>query len=822
VGQAFDPYRRWLGITPEEHPANHYRLLGLSLFEADAEVIEQAADRQISHVQQHKQGADAAEANAIINALVAARLCLLKPAAKAAYDNQLRAKQIARPGAAAVRTPGAGHSAAAVAAPPRVAPLRTAAAVPVAPVAAEPVMDFVSEAAAAPRRPKRGKGKSQSGSLVMYIAIGGAAVSLCLIGWVIMNAGTAKPTATSRPKPSDAIASNTDKSPGNSGPDDSSSSSVAKSGTQATGNDAHGGEASKKTSPKKSRGDSPSPADSDRDDIASAKSPAGDGGDADADGEPGDAKPVTGPVRPKTFKFGPGASNPGEQRVPVARPAPRKPEDLAEVPDEAAQDETRKLVREVYADPYKQAKKPADKTALAEKLMGEAAKSEDAVERYVLYSEARAQAVGGTSPALVVQVIQNLGDRFRVSSDELVAESLDQMNHEALPGTARKELAECLLPIAEREIELENYDLAKRLLGLAHNAAGKTNDKQLAKDIKSRGSELAELRRGAESLKTAQKTLDTQPEDPDANLAKGKYLCFIKGDWSAGLPNLAKGSDSSLREVARSELAEATAAEDQGKIGDSWWALAEAAKGREKTVFQSRAAHWYAAALPNLKGLSQTKASKRLEELAAATTKAKPAAAAVAAPASTPAVATPAAEKTAASGKTLTQRIKQAVKKDLLTRTQMGGHNDGIAFFDVSDYGVLVGFNFTTVARFNGSGYITSIQPIYQGQKAFVKGRIFGGVTPDAQTVMAKRGYAVAGLSASIFHYWYGMDVVFMAVDANGNLDPKDQYRSEWQGYGQQYSTTQIGGDGKTLIGIFGYGGDYLTGIGLVQLPRPQ
>ena len=47
---AFDPYHKWLGIPPRDQPANHYRLLGLELFEDDAEVIEAAADRLIGYV----------------------------------------------------------------------------------------------------------------------------------------------------------------------------------------------------------------------------------------------------------------------------------------------------------------------------------------------------------------------------------------------------------------------------------------------------------------------------------------------------------------------------------------------------------------------------------------------------------------------------------------------------------------------------------------------------------------------------------------------------------------------------------------------------
>ena len=33
----FDPDHKWLGIPPKDQPPNHYRLLGLDLFESDQE-----------------------------------------------------------------------------------------------------------------------------------------------------------------------------------------------------------------------------------------------------------------------------------------------------------------------------------------------------------------------------------------------------------------------------------------------------------------------------------------------------------------------------------------------------------------------------------------------------------------------------------------------------------------------------------------------------------------------------------------------------------------------------------------------------------------
>lgn len=87
---SFDPYRRWLGIPQSEQPAHHYRLLGLALFEEDPEVIEGAADRQMTHVRKFQTGPYSADSQRLLNELAAARLCLLDRERKKDYDFRLR------------------------------------------------------------------------------------------------------------------------------------------------------------------------------------------------------------------------------------------------------------------------------------------------------------------------------------------------------------------------------------------------------------------------------------------------------------------------------------------------------------------------------------------------------------------------------------------------------------------------------------------------------------------------------------------------------------------------------------------------------------
>ncbi|MCA9269671.1 MAG: hypothetical protein KDA41_14420, partial [Planctomycetales bacterium] len=89
----FDPYHVWLGIPPAEQPPSHYRLLALAPFEDHAEVIENAADRQMAHVRKAATGKFAAQSQRLLNEISAARRALLDPQRKQAYDEALRSEQ---------------------------------------------------------------------------------------------------------------------------------------------------------------------------------------------------------------------------------------------------------------------------------------------------------------------------------------------------------------------------------------------------------------------------------------------------------------------------------------------------------------------------------------------------------------------------------------------------------------------------------------------------------------------------------------------------------------------------------------------------------
>lgn len=99
MSDSFDPYHVWLGIPREHRPPTHYQLLAISPGEQDRAVIHAAVTRQSAYVRNFQVGKHGADAARILGEIQAAKLCLLYPAKRAAYDARLGAQQTAAPAA---------------------------------------------------------------------------------------------------------------------------------------------------------------------------------------------------------------------------------------------------------------------------------------------------------------------------------------------------------------------------------------------------------------------------------------------------------------------------------------------------------------------------------------------------------------------------------------------------------------------------------------------------------------------------------------------------------------------------------------------------
>ncbi len=303
--------------------------------------------------------------------------------------------------------------------------------------------------------------------------------------------------------------------------------------------------------------------------------------------------------------------------IPTALARPSLPDDRLDPPaaDQIAAAVTE--IQRVLRDDFSAAKKPAEKTAMAEKLLALVPDSSDASERYALLAEARRLATAANNPALALQAADALAESFAVDRFELLAKTAEDLAERELPTAARKELVEAIEPLVEQALAAGQFAPGRRLAALGLAAARKSNQTDIAKALTRLGKELAAGEKLAASAADARSRLEQNPDDPQANETLGKYLCLYAGDWPAGLPHLARADNAALRAVAELETSADPAPNVAARVGDAWWDLAEQG-GADAGRMRARAGYWYQRAVGELTGLTKTRVEKRLEEIATA------------------------------------------------------------------------------------------------------------------------------------------------------------------------------------------------------------
>lgn len=111
-------------------------------------------------------------------------------------------------------------------------------------------------------------------------------------------------------------------------------------------------------------------------------------------------------------------------------------------------------------------------------------------------------------------------------------------------------------------------------------------------------------------------TLRADPQDRQAAEEVGRFLCFVKGDWEAGLPLLAKSEQDLLNELAAADLAGHSSPQEVLTLADRWWELSDrTTQGVFRQACRDRAVTWYEVAFENLpESLDKLHAKARLDE----------------------------------------------------------------------------------------------------------------------------------------------------------------------------------------------------------------
>ena len=290
-------------------------------------------------------------------------------------------------------------------------------------------------------------------------------------------------------------------------------------------------------------------------------------------------------------------------------------------PSPDAQQETLATAKEIYGDESKKATTAEQRVALATKLIQKAAESkDDRAAHFVLLGLARDVAAAAGDAETAFQAVEEIAATYEIDAFAMRVETLTKTARAANSTAERAAVVEHSLALVSDALQADDYVTARVLIEMALTTARKDAEKTPLRPILACKQQIEEAAGAYEQFKAASAVLEKTPADPAANLAVGKYLCFVRGDWARGLPMLGRGSEAPLKELATQDFASPTDADAQVLLADGWWELAGKADGLAKQALSARAGHWYRTALPNLTGLAKAKAEKRLappEDLAA-------------------------------------------------------------------------------------------------------------------------------------------------------------------------------------------------------------
>jgi hypothetical protein len=461
------------------------------------------------------------------------------------------------------------------------------------------------------------------------------------------------------------------------------------------------------------------------------------------------------------------------------------------VPSADQQADARQVVEHRYRD-FLADTQPANRLATANMLLDASRlQYNNPSWRYAMADAARRLAVEAHDLNAADTACRELAKHFDIKLGALRLQTLHEADQARQGGGDTPAIIYMAMNIVDDALRADDFATAQDALQLADTLGHDTGDPELAQDLAARKDQLSAQKAEHAKIAPALATLADHPDDPQANLAAGKYICFIRGDWAAGLPMLAEGSDKQLQAAAKLDLGNPDTCRGQVAVGNQWFDLANSG-GNQSDQIQLRSAYWYQKAEPSATGLTAKLLSTRLKDL-------KPIL----------------AKRGGLQG--LWFAILNAVhNKTYQDSDIVGGAAAPSQSEEVPNSGALLIGLRVGRATYNGNPTVGFFQAIYLTSAGETFGDPVGTLEGDPVILKAKPGYAVGAIKA---RGGAGMDALtctFMRIDGN-QLDPTTAYVSDTVG-GDGGNEMSFDGKGTPIIGIQAKQDPKWVGFGVVYL----
>ena len=254
-------------------------------------------------------------------------------------------------------------------------------------------------------------------------------------------------------------------------------------------------------------------------------------------------------------------------------------------------------VKRIWGDQYAKATTPAAKAALAQRMLTQSrsAARRGSPDQYATLKIARDIAASTGDAATALAAVDALAAEFAIDAFGMKKDLAERSLAAAQSAAEKKASAVLAAAIAEDAVEAKKFDVARSLIEKALAIAQEQRDVRLTQQFSIRRDEIDEVVRAAGLVAPARRVFADKPDDPAANLAVGRFLCFWKGDWAAGLPKLAAGSSAPLKALAARTGGESHGG-DHGGTGRPVVDSRPGKRRRFRKELQLHARVWYAKA----------------------------------------------------------------------------------------------------------------------------------------------------------------------------------------------------------------------------------
>jgi hypothetical protein len=309
----------------------------------------------------------------------------------------------------------------------------------------------------------------------------------------------------------------------------------------------------------------------------------------------------------------PRVAMPGKVAVAVAATSPAANLVRLAVPAGPQQAKLRKQFKEVLAKELADGSVAA-RRALAERLLRDAAKTNEPAERYVLLTAARQAGIDVADLNLCVRALDGTAAVFDIDAGRLKLDAALRCVGKSESATVTADNARAAMGMFDALVAADELAVASRLGEQIVGSLG--GDPLLAALAERRFKDCETIRAARERLGPLLERLKVAPDDAGANYVVGTFYCFTKEDWAQGLAMLAKGTDAVLRRLAMMEAANPQAAEAVATLADEWWEWAQEQPEPARTVARRHAAAAYGRAIVSLSipAVRRAAIEKRIDE----------------------------------------------------------------------------------------------------------------------------------------------------------------------------------------------------------------